>query len=366
MLTNVQDMFEPEVQQHAVNYIVLSSVAGSVVAPIVGGFIKTYLHWRWVFWIQLIFGAFAQAIHFFVPETRSSVMLDKEAQRRRKSGEDPTIYGPNEARGTFWNRINFKEIMHLMARPYKFLVMEPICLFLSLLSGFSDALIFSGLDSFPLILERWNFSDIEVGLSFNAILIGYIISFLAFMLVYWRDAKSERHNPKNAKPERRLWLLLFVVVLEPIGLLMLGFGSYGPSKVHWALPVMATLLIGIANSAIYQATIDYMVAAYGPYSASATGGNGFCRDFLAGMAALYTRHFYSKFTDHLRLQLAIPTWILCGIALVLCIPVYVFYFGGEWFRKKSKYARQIANERAEINADLEPKSEVEMTDLSQG
>lgn len=37
-----------------------------------------------------------------------------------------------------------------------------------------------------------------------------------------------------------------------------------------------------------MATIDYMVAAYGPYSASATGGNGFARDFLAGIAAMYS------------------------------------------------------------------------------
>lgn len=35
------------------------------------------------------------------------------------------------------------------------------------------------------------------------------------------------------------------------------------------------------------ATIDYMIHAYGPYSASATGGNGFARDFLAGIATFY-------------------------------------------------------------------------------
>ena len=36
-----------------------------------------------------------------------------------------------------------------------------------------------------------------------------------------------------------------------------------------------------------MATIDYMVASYGPYSASATGGNALARDFLAGVAAMY-------------------------------------------------------------------------------
>lgn len=46
-------------------------------------------------------------------------------------------------------------------------------------------------------------------------------------------------------------------------------------------------LIAIANYAIYMSTIDYMIAAYGPYSASATGGNGFARDFLAGISVRF-------------------------------------------------------------------------------
>ena len=46
-------------------------------------------------------------------------------------------------------------------------------------------------------------------------------------------------------------------------------------------------LVAIANYAIYMSTIDYMVASYGVYSASATGGNGFARDFLAGISAMY-------------------------------------------------------------------------------
>ncbi|KAK5682648.1 hypothetical protein LTS10_005776 [Elasticomyces elasticus] len=69
----VADMWEPADQQYAVAFVVFSSVAGSVVAPICGGFITEYLDWTWVFWISLIFGGVAQALHFSVPETRTSV-----------------------------------------------------------------------------------------------------------------------------------------------------------------------------------------------------------------------------------------------------------------------------------------------------
>lgn len=50
--------------------------------------------------------------------------------------------------------------------------------------------------------------------------------------------------------------------------------------------MIASAIIGIANYSIYMATIDYMICAYGPYSASATGGNGWSRDFLAGVLTL--------------------------------------------------------------------------------
>lgn len=111
----VADMWEPDEQQYAVCFVVLSSVGGSVVGPIVGGFIQAFLNWRWVFWVQLIFGGFVQALHFFVvPETRATVLLDREAKRRRKTGADPNIYGPNELKA---NRFETKEVLTIMTRP---------------------------------------------------------------------------------------------------------------------------------------------------------------------------------------------------------------------------------------------------------
>ena len=96
--------------------------------------------------------------------------------------------------------------------------------------------------------------------------------------------------------------------------------------------------------AIYMATIDYMIAAYGPYAASATGGNGFARDFLAGIAAMYSAPFYELFP---RYTLQYPSTILACIAAVVAIPVYIFYFYGSWFRERSPFAQTLAGERKE-------------------
>jgi MFS family permease len=133
-----------------VAYIVLSSVAGSVVGPIVGAFVQAYLSWRWIFWVQLIFGGAVQVVHFFVPETTVTVMLDSEARRCRKAG-DTNVYGPNELKE---HRFSMKEILCVWYRPFEMFIREPIVLCLSLLSGFSDALIFAFIESFTPVYEQ--------------------------------------------------------------------------------------------------------------------------------------------------------------------------------------------------------------------
>jgi len=99
-------------------------------------------------------------------------------------------------------------------------------------------------------------------------------------------------------------------------------------------------MVGIANYAIYMATIDYMIASYGPYSASATGGNGMSRDFLAGIAAMYSTPFYKVIPG--KYTLAWPTTVLAFIAIFVTIPVYLFYWYGPKIRAKSKFAQVLA------------------------
>ena len=116
-------------------------------------------------------------------------------------------------------------------------------------------------------------------------------------------------GPANAVPT-------LAAPLETIGLFGFAWTSLGPPHVHWIAPLIFACMVGIANVsglsdrrsvlrilglldgseeanvflqfAIYMATIDYMVASYGPYAASATGGNALARDFLAGVAAMYS------------------------------------------------------------------------------
>jgi len=91
-----------------------------------------------------------------------------------------------------------------------------------------------------------------------------------------------------------------------------------------------------------MATIDYMIASYGPYSASATGGNALARDFLAGIAAMYSTPFYSLHVKH---KLEIPTTILAVLAFLVTIPIFIFYWKGPVVRERSKFAQTLASDK---------------------
>lgn len=374
----VADLWEAENQQYAVACVVFSSVAGSVLGPLIGGFVQKFLDWRWTIWIQLIFGGFVQIVHLLlVPETRTTIMLGKIAKRRRKNGED--VYGPYDL--IPWKeRFSVKEILITWVRPFHMYLTEPIVLTLSLLSGFSDALIFMYIQSFALVYAQWDFGPVDIGLSFIPILVGYLIAWVSFIPAIWRNQAERARKPddEQAQYESRLWWLLFSAPCLPIGLIGFAWTSLGP-PLHWIGTMVFSAIVGIANYSIYVTTIDYMVCVYGPYSASATGGNGFSRDILAGILTIpATPFFMSMFAcpfvritiDMMEqilaartiwstlLQFSVSTtsqkWFLdlteaVCISVPLVASVYVIYWYGPTLRKRSPFAQQLSDEKQAQN-----------------
>jgi len=344
----IADLFESDDQQYAVAYVVFSSVGGSVLGPIVGGFTEAYLNWRWSIWVQLIFGVAVQALHFFtVPETRTTIMMNRIAKRRRKEG-NPNIWGPDEL-VPFKDRFSVKEILSTWVRPFKMFLTEPIVLVLSLLSGFSDALIFMFIQSFVLVYQQWNFDTVQVGLAFIPIGIGYVLAWLLFIPAIRRNIKEREAKPNDdrAQYESRLWILLYTAPCLPIGLIGFAWTIQGP-PIHWIGSMVFAAIVGIANYAIYMATIDYMLCAYGPYSASATGGNGWARDFLAGVLTVPATPFFTNIGAASGKNLEYACTILFCISFVLVVAVYVIYWKGPALRARSPFAQKLAGARDDV------------------
>ncbi|KAH8889589.1 MFS general substrate transporter, partial [Thozetella sp. PMI_491] len=374
----VADMYDPEDHQYAIAFVSLSSVGGSIFGAIISGFVESNLEnppldyplgWRWSIWIQLFFGLFVQFLHLFVPETRKTVLMDRIARQRRKA--DPqrfgNLYGPSEMKTKRERFLNRDMILATWARPFKMLATEPIVICLSLLSGFADALIFMCVQSFGTVYAQWwgtvkddagvlHADPWKIGLTFVPIGLAYLVSWATFLPAIKKnirdrkrvqeDLEADAKKRAHVNYEGRMWWLLWTAPWLVIGLVIFSATSGGPPT-HWMGTMVGSFMIGIANYAIYMATIDYMVAAYGEYSASATGGNGFARDFLAGLLTWSAGPFYQGIgadrKDSFHLQ--IPTGILSVISLFLVGSIYVIYYRGPMMREKSPFAQSIEHVR---------------------
>jgi len=290
-----------------------------------------------------------QLLHFFtVPETRTTILMNRIAKKRRATGVDTNIWGPDEIY-SFRDRFTFKELMHTWMRPFRMFVTEPIVLVLSLLSGFSDALIFMQIQSLGLVYKQWGFNSWQIGLAFIPFAIGYIIAWLVFIPSFRRNKlRREKHpHDEHAQYESRLYLLLWLAPCLPIGLIIFAWTSMGP-PLHWIGTMFGTTIIGIANYAIYMATIDYMICAYGPYSASATGGNGWARDILAGILTVPATPFYLNIGAKKGRNLQYASTILFAISAVLVSAIYAVYWWGPTLRKRSPFAQSLASGASEF------------------
>ena len=291
-------------------------------------------------------GGIVQLTHFcLVPETRIHSLIDNEARRLRKEESEKCshVYGPGEIKGG----PTLKDFLETLGRPFLMFAKEPIVLWLSLLSGFSDALIFIFIDSFHAVFGQWSFGIIAQGMTFVPIVVGYLVAYVTYFPILRKHELIRRRDPHHLQPESRLVWLKFTAPLLAIGLFGFAAGTMGP-PIPWIVPMIFVFLVAIANYNIYMGTVDYMVAAYGPYSASATGGNALARDVLAGVAAMYSDPFYHNIGTP-KWQKFWPTIILGVLALAFTVSVYVIYYKGPTIRARSKMAQSIGHEREVVD-----------------
>lgn len=60
----------------AMTYVTLPAIVGPVVGPLLGGFLTTYLSWRWIFWVNLPFGIIGMLVALrYVEDTRHDTAM---------------------------------------------------------------------------------------------------------------------------------------------------------------------------------------------------------------------------------------------------------------------------------------------------
>ncbi|KAF9875308.1 hypothetical protein CkaCkLH20_07128 [Colletotrichum karsti] len=358
----VGDVFHKENRNTPMALYSLSIMIGTGLGPMISGIIVDNLHWRWIFYIQMItVGTTTLAMFFFFDETRSNVVLRKKCVALNKHFLDirlqrtaamsrrpdrpmlqPKLQSTSHS-ATDSVRVRFIEhaegpeldlsiIWRSFSFPLKLLFTESVVFWFSAWVSFAWAILFMQFNSIGLAFRStYHFNSSEVGGVYTAVVVG---SCAGAAICIFQDPIFRRVIPQQmATPEGRLYSACVESLFLPIGLFWFGWST--SPNVHWIVPALAIASVTIGIFAIYLAVFNYLADIYHRYASSALAAQSMCRNLLAGVFPLFTNTMFQ------RLGYGGAGSLLGGIGLVLSLVPWLLCIYGERIRARSPFAGQL-------------------------
>ncbi|SJX62955.1 probable mfs-multidrug-resistance transporter [Sporisorium reilianum f. sp. reilianum] len=328
----IADMWDPIGRGFAMSLFSCAVFIGPVLGPIIGGFVtQSYLGWRWVFWVMLIFaGVCWLMILLFLPETFAPVLLARKAKRLRrldpKGNKD--LYAPHEKNDWSAGSIAHRTLL----RPFEIMVQEPILVLITIYLSVVYGILYGLFEAIPVIWEmKRGFNLGESGLMFIAVGLGTTIggTINVFFSLRYRQLTPFWHG--MPPPEERLWGSMVAGPILVLGAFWLGWTGNYPS-VPWYVPGLALIPIGMSFTLVFISLLAYIVDCYTFYAASALAANTIIRSAVGAAFPLFTRSAY------LGLGTNWASSLFGFVALVLTPFPYIFYVYGSKIRGWSKFA----------------------------
>ncbi|TFY71750.1 hypothetical protein EVG20_g1245 [Dentipellis fragilis] len=347
---------------------------GPVTGPIIGGYVSQSRHlgWRWSFWlmfiisaVNLVFGTLA------TPETvglhacygpsvcaeekcyqYGPVLLRRRAHRLQKETGGVEYY---VTAYDLRRNLPFNVYMIInLTRPFRFLFTEPIVTLMAFYISVAYATLYAEFSAFPIVFqEHRGFSAGEGGLAFLGIGVGVILGTALSPVqnrLYWR---AMRESPSgHAPPEARLYLAIVGGISLPVGLFWFAWTT-NPS-IHWIVPILAGIPIGLAIALILQCLNAYMMDAYTIYFASAIAATILLRSLFAAAFPLFSPVMFKALGDEWACS-------IFGFLALACMPVPpLFWKYGRSIRARSAFAWK---EPADENQDSDTVDISEVTTI---
>ncbi|KAF7193788.1 Efflux pump FUB11 [Pseudocercospora fuligena] len=329
----IADLFIEEERGPVMAVFAACPFLGPALGPVVGGFIAETKGWRWTLWVNAILNGVVWIVALLVTrETYAPVILRARARAlSRKTGK---VYVSQLDAGKPPKTLS-KELKISLARPWIFLVREPIVLFTSIYISIIYATLYMFFAAIPIVFEgsrRW--SQGTAGLPFVGVAVGVCLA----VVVVGVESKSYLGRiaaaGKALEPEAKLHSAMMGSVILPIGLFLFAWTTY-PS-VHWIAPVIGATFFSVGLVMLFIALISYLVSSYTFYAASALAANTIVRSLFAAAFPLFTTKMYEGLGD--QWASSIPAFLVVG-----CLPFpFLFWRYGSQIRRKCRYAAEAA------------------------
>ncbi|PSN68463.1 rade putative MSF transporter [Corynespora cassiicola Philippines] len=325
---SIVDILPPQKRGFGIMVWNLPLVAGPVIGPVAGGFLTQDAGWRWLFWLVAISGGAAALLAvIFLRESNPAVLLKRKALRLQKET------GNLKLRSKMDQGLTTKELLvRAVVRPTKLLFLSPVCSLFCLYNAFVYAIIYLFFTTFTFLFSvEYHFSEGMVGLTY----IGSGIGMMSGMFVYGMTSDkliqrlTKKYGAERPKPEYRLPLTIFGSPFIPAGLFLYGWTA--EYRIHWAVPLLGTVLVGFGFTIILSSIANYMIDTFTIYAASAMAAITISRSVFAATFPLFALHMYDS------LGWGWGNSLLGFIALAGCGIPPLFWFYGEALRTNPRF-----------------------------
>ncbi|KIY53724.1 MFS polyamine transporter [Fistulina hepatica ATCC 64428] len=314
---------------------------GPTIGPIIGGFVtESYLGWRWVFWVMMIFaGACTLLMFITIPETYAPVLMWKKARRLR--AQDPernsTIYA--EAERLDWSFMGI--VCRTVLKPFFMLAVEPILILITVYLSLVYGILYALFEAYPVIFgDRRDFPVSRVGLMFIGVGLGNTLAVLLNMYFTRREATMIHEWRGFPPPERVLKSGMVGGPLLVVAVFWLGWTGY--TGISWWAPAAAGVPLGMSISLIFFSSLGYVIDTYLSGSASAFAANTIVRSAIASAFPLFTRQMFTK------MHISWACTLIGIISLLLAPSPYLFYRYGARIRTSSRFAPCVVSARMNL------------------
>ncbi|KAF1815726.1 MFS general substrate transporter [Eremomyces bilateralis CBS 781.70] len=240
----VADVTPQEERGRAIALFGFGPLLGTVLGPIIGGFVSETIGCRWSFRLILILsGVFLAAILIFMQETSASVLLRRKAERLRKETGNDRLLAKGDTGQTP------RQMMRLLF-----------------------GLIFLLFTTFPQVFgETYGFNVVISGLAYLGLGIGLMAALILFAALSDK-LLGQKRDGKVAQAEERLILMKWFAPFTPLGCFLYGWTAY--YQVHWIVPIIGTFILGFGTLFVIIPAQTYLVDVFGAEAgASALAAN---------------------------------------------------------------------------------------------
>ncbi|TVY80531.1 Caffeine resistance protein, partial [Lachnellula suecica] len=303
-------------------------VLGPVFGPLVGGFASQAKGWRWTIWeLAWLCAVVLIMLFFFMPETNSSNILYRRAQRMRQSTNDLSFKSQSEIDVA---EVTAKGSIVTLSRAFTLTFTEPVIFFVDLYCGLLYGILYLWFVSFPVVFgDIYGFNTSQQGLVFLGIFVGGIVT-LPCYLAWIRSYIVPRFSQPPVKPEVILPPTLLGALALPVCLFWYGWTSN--ATIHWMAPLVGSSLFTISIITLFMPVLSYLGMAYPYHAASVLAGNTLFRASCGIVFPLFARALFRNLGVG-------PANSLLGGLSILFIPVpFILLNYGERMRRRSKNA----------------------------